>query len=280
MKSVQVSWRPGTTRFVAHGASGATVAVAAPDEPEGITLDGGPHRRQVGPGPAGLLLVAAGTCAAWDVVGTMRWARQEVTGIESRSTASRRPRRPGPSAGSSQASPSADSGSILRGSNGRWPCPWSVLLGPVDDRGGGHDRGHRDGRGRAGLRLSLAPGNAGVTVTASTPSERIWWALFLATDGLLPPVRVGHGPRHGRHLRDGTDRLRVTATRVAGLVSRPAATGRASAMRPASPRRPVSPRPPASPRSPGTATRRRRGSRRAWPAGHRGVERPAGARSR
>ena len=82
MKSVQITWRSGTARFVAHGASGATVTVAAPDEPADIALDDGPHGREAGPGPAELLLVAGGTCAAWDVVSILRKARQEVTGID------------------------------------------------------------------------------------------------------------------------------------------------------------------------------------------------------
>jgi putative redox protein len=82
MSSVQVSWRPGTARFVARGASGAAITVAAPDEPAGVSLDDGPHGREAGPGPAELLLVAGGTCAAWDVVEILRKARQHVTGID------------------------------------------------------------------------------------------------------------------------------------------------------------------------------------------------------
>ena len=82
MKSVEISWRPGTARFVAHGASGATVTIAAPDEPDGTPLDDGLHGRAAGAGPAELLLVAGGTCAAWDVVGILRKARQEITAID------------------------------------------------------------------------------------------------------------------------------------------------------------------------------------------------------
>lgn len=79
---VDVAWRPGTARFVARGASGATITVPAPDEPPGIPLDDGPHGREAGPGPAELLLVAGGTCAAWDVVEILRKARQDVTAID------------------------------------------------------------------------------------------------------------------------------------------------------------------------------------------------------
>ena len=82
MMAVQVSWRPGTARFVARGASGVPITVPAPDEPAGVPLDDGPHGREAGPGPAELLLVAGGTCAAWDVVEILRKARQEVTAID------------------------------------------------------------------------------------------------------------------------------------------------------------------------------------------------------
>jgi putative redox protein len=82
MKSVHISWRPGTARFVARGASGATISVAAPDEPDGIVLDDGPHGPDAGPGPAELLLVAGGTCAAWDVVEILRKSRQDVAAID------------------------------------------------------------------------------------------------------------------------------------------------------------------------------------------------------
>jgi putative redox protein len=79
---VQVSWRPGTARFVARGASGAPITVPAPDEPAGVPLDDGPHGPAAGPGPAELLLVAGGSCAAWDVVEILRKGRQDVTGID------------------------------------------------------------------------------------------------------------------------------------------------------------------------------------------------------
>jgi putative redox protein len=82
MKSVDLRWRPGTARFEARGQSGAWMTLAAPDEPEDIQLDGGPHGGAAGPGPAELLLVAGAGCAAWDVVEILRKQRQDVTAIE------------------------------------------------------------------------------------------------------------------------------------------------------------------------------------------------------
>lgn len=84
MKSIDLRWRPGTARFEARGASGTWMTFAAPDEPPDAALDEGPHAGAAGPGPAELLLVACGGCAAWDVVEILRKQRQEVRGIECR----------------------------------------------------------------------------------------------------------------------------------------------------------------------------------------------------
>jgi putative redox protein len=82
MKSIDLRWRPGTARFEARGQSGAWITIAAPDEPEGAPLDDGPHGGAAGPGPAELFLVAAASCAAWDVVEILRKQRQDATAIE------------------------------------------------------------------------------------------------------------------------------------------------------------------------------------------------------
>jgi putative redox protein len=82
MKSIDLRWRPGTARFEARGESGAWITVAAPDEPDDVALDAGPHGGEAGPGPAELLLVASAGCAAWDVVEILRKGRQDVTAIE------------------------------------------------------------------------------------------------------------------------------------------------------------------------------------------------------
>lgn len=82
MKSIDLRWRPGTARFEARGESGAWMTLAAPDEPEDVPLDDGPHGGAAGPGPAELLLVAGAGCAAWDVVEILRKQRQDVTAIE------------------------------------------------------------------------------------------------------------------------------------------------------------------------------------------------------
>jgi len=84
MKSIDLRWQPGTARFEARGRSGTWISFAAPDEPEDVALDDGPHGGAAGPGPAELLLVAGGGCAAWDVVEILRKQRQDVTGIECR----------------------------------------------------------------------------------------------------------------------------------------------------------------------------------------------------
>jgi putative redox protein len=82
MKSIQLAWRPGTARFEAAGRSGTGITVQAPDEPEGVPLDGGPHGADAGPGPAELLLVAGAGCAAWDLVEILRKQRQDVVSID------------------------------------------------------------------------------------------------------------------------------------------------------------------------------------------------------
>lgn len=82
MKSVEIAWRPGTARFTAHGASGVDITFAGPDEPDDVALDDGPHGSAAGPGPAELLLVAGGSCAAWDVAEMLRKQRQDVAAID------------------------------------------------------------------------------------------------------------------------------------------------------------------------------------------------------
>ena len=82
MQSIDLRWRPGTARFEAGGRSGATMTLAAPDEPGDVPLDAGPHRGDAGPSPAELLLVAGAGCAAWDVIEILRKQRQDVTAIE------------------------------------------------------------------------------------------------------------------------------------------------------------------------------------------------------
>ena len=84
MKSIDLRWRPGTARFEARGGSGAWISFAAPAEPDGVPLDGGPHGGEAGPGPAEMLLVAGAGCAAWDVVEILRKQRQDVTAIDCR----------------------------------------------------------------------------------------------------------------------------------------------------------------------------------------------------
>lgn len=83
MKS-HLRWRPGTARFEARGRSGAWMTLAAPDEPEGVPLEDGPHGGQAGPSPAELLLVAGARCAAWDVVEILRKQRRAGKAIEPR----------------------------------------------------------------------------------------------------------------------------------------------------------------------------------------------------
>lgn len=84
MKSIDLRWRPGTARFEARGASGAWISLAAPDEPDGVPLDDGPHGGDAGPGPAEMLVVAGAACAAWDVVEILRKQRQDVRAIDCR----------------------------------------------------------------------------------------------------------------------------------------------------------------------------------------------------
>ena len=94
MKTIDLRWRPGTARFEARGESGAWISFAAPAEPAGVPLDGGPHGRDAGPGPAELLLVAGAGCAAWDVVEILRKQRQDVTAIDCRTDGEQQPDAP------------------------------------------------------------------------------------------------------------------------------------------------------------------------------------------
>ena len=74
MKAVDIEWRAGADRFVARGGSGVAAMIDAP------RLD--PDSRPEGPGPAEMLLAAAATCAAWDVVEILRKQRQAVETID------------------------------------------------------------------------------------------------------------------------------------------------------------------------------------------------------
>ena len=74
MKAVDIEWRAGADRFVARGGNGVPAMIDAP------RLD--PASRPEGPGPAEMLLVAAATCAAWDVVEILRKQRQAVETID------------------------------------------------------------------------------------------------------------------------------------------------------------------------------------------------------
>jgi putative redox protein len=78
VKSVVIDWDPVAERFVSEGGNrGQLVAINAPR-----TLPDGEGRH----GPSGysaseLLLAAAGSCAAWDVVEIARKQRQDVRGL-------------------------------------------------------------------------------------------------------------------------------------------------------------------------------------------------------
>jgi putative redox protein len=76
VKAVDIEWRAGADRFVARGGGGASAVIDAP------RLD--PDSRPEGPGPAEMLLAAAATCAAWDVVEILRKQRQAVDAIDVR----------------------------------------------------------------------------------------------------------------------------------------------------------------------------------------------------
>ncbi len=76
MKQVDIVWEPEAERFIGTGAGGREVVVNAPHAAD-------PDRR-TGISPADLLLVAAGTCSAWDVVEILRKQRQAIDGVEVR----------------------------------------------------------------------------------------------------------------------------------------------------------------------------------------------------
>lgn len=78
MKSVDISWHPVDEVFVATGSESTTVRVNAPHAAPDAPRSGFP--------PAELLLAAAGTCSAWDVVEILRKQRQEVDAIDVRVT--------------------------------------------------------------------------------------------------------------------------------------------------------------------------------------------------
>ena len=76
MKTVEIEWRSGGDRFEARGHSGVAVAFDAP------RYDGA--SAPAGPSPSELLLVAAGACAAWDVVEILHKQRAPVDAIDVR----------------------------------------------------------------------------------------------------------------------------------------------------------------------------------------------------
>lgn len=78
MKSVDISWQPVDEAFVATGSESTTVRINAPHAD--------PNAPRSGFSPAELLLAAAGTCSAWDVVEILRKQRQEVDAIDVRVT--------------------------------------------------------------------------------------------------------------------------------------------------------------------------------------------------
>ena len=81
MKTVTIDWDPVAERFVSEGGNrGRRVDINAPR-----TLPEGEGRH----GPSGysaseLLLAAAGSCAAWDVVEIVRKQRQDIRGLSVR----------------------------------------------------------------------------------------------------------------------------------------------------------------------------------------------------
>lgn len=78
MKAVDITWQPAEERFLAVGSNETACTINAP------------HRDLDAPwtgfSPAELLLAAAGTCSAWDVVEILRKQRQVVEGISVRVT--------------------------------------------------------------------------------------------------------------------------------------------------------------------------------------------------
>jgi len=76
MKVVDIEWRAGVDRFDVRGGSGVVGSIDAP------RLD--PLSRSVGPGPAEMLLAAAGTCSAWDVVEILEKQREAISAIDVR----------------------------------------------------------------------------------------------------------------------------------------------------------------------------------------------------
>jgi putative redox protein len=75
MRQVDIAWDRAGERFVATGIGDQKVVVNAPHANEAD---------RTGIAPAELLLVAAGTCSAWDVVEILRKQRQDVAGVDVR----------------------------------------------------------------------------------------------------------------------------------------------------------------------------------------------------
>lgn len=71
---MSVSWEPAAGRFIATGRNGISIPVNAPHEGGGAN----------GFSAADLLLAAAGSCSAWDVVEILHKQRQEVTAVHVR----------------------------------------------------------------------------------------------------------------------------------------------------------------------------------------------------
>jgi putative redox protein len=78
VKTVTVDWDPIAERFVSEGTiRGRRIDINAPH----VLPDGQGRHGPSGYSASELLLAAAGSCAAWDVIEIARKQRQEVTGL-------------------------------------------------------------------------------------------------------------------------------------------------------------------------------------------------------
>jgi len=78
VKTVTIDWDPAAERFVSEGTiRGRRIDINAPH----VLPDGEGRHGPSGYSASELLLAAAGSCAAWDVVEIARKQRQDVTGL-------------------------------------------------------------------------------------------------------------------------------------------------------------------------------------------------------